>query len=128
VSLPRRVTGRRGGGQAPGSERGKTILFSCRFPRGRAINSESVADLRLALARMEAFEKLRGVPHRVTALVGVGRLRNRGRAETILFYATPARRVLEKVPGASLAHARRPFGKPPHSHARKIITKVTRGI
>jgi hypothetical protein len=29
------------------------------------------------------------------------------------FYATPARRVLEKVPGTSLAHARRPFGKPP---------------
>jgi hypothetical protein len=34
------------------------------------------------------------------------------REKQSLFNATPARRVLEKVPPTSFAHARRPFGKP----------------
>jgi hypothetical protein len=41
-----------------------------------------------------------------------------------LFHATPVRRVLEKVPGTSLAHAQRPFGKPPGELPRAAAARA----
>jgi hypothetical protein len=46
-----------------------------------------------------------------------------GWPETILISCHAACRVLEKVPGTFLAHARRACRKAPDSHAPKIITK-----
>jgi hypothetical protein len=82
----------------------------------------------VSIVKVAAVSAASVVRRCVAYLARVGRLWNRGRNKQSFFHAAPARRVLEKVPGTSLAHARRAFRKAPPEKPKRQCGDFRKGV